>query len=893
MIHASLTKENPGEILKLSSNFEELTGWGADNILGRNVNILMPHFMASSHHRLLLNHLKNLQIGRSSTRMYKTLKSYIMHRSGYLLSCDVYISLHPILQDSPVYIVFVRVKNEAGEQILLNEDGKIEGFTQKIGNLLDLKNKVKSHYDTICVNLTEIQAVLEKLKQDRTPNCISLEEEGVRFRLPQKNTVPVDISYHSFDDKLYFSLSLGQQIDKKGDFDEEGPERFSERTLIQSPLHHQILSSPTSRITSQYQETNVMEDGEKNELFSTSRKLVTKRNKKKEEVKLNDICSSVGSSSKYSITKFERALNMMPRNPRVRLLYLSFLFLMIIVSGVILIVFQQKVRPTLDQIHSSGEVISNLIFRLVRYTDVYAYARILWQANVGLTELDRYNQYGYTVKTIDYNFQVMLAVLESLRERNEVIRNFVYRLDKKLFNQIYSDRVPVYEILVNGSIVVMREDNLFDLTTELVATGSKFLYSGMPFDENNPYMIFLINNTMNEPLLAGQRELPILMDDNAVKLNDLCVYTYMMISVTFGLAVVIFIYFHNIVMKFIQERSHFLFMLTNIDEKHIFEHLRLLENFQATLNETSHLIEIQPRQRSSSKRIVDSKGINRKLHLIYLAILVFLLGICSVSPMMSLLVKKFSKTILKKLNLMAQSNYIFYNLVYYWNAVEAYAQYGVYEYEYIKDTPIGEAIKTAAEGVLGVQDFFINDLLNPENGMSDNSILYSTAVGDLCDLYSFGDEVLERICPTLGGGAATKGIIGLHEYHVLALNAMQECYTQSNKTWEASKRCLGLQEVVNVEVFYPYTYSSFNNIDILIREAMVKDYDQMNGFISGFMIVYLVLYVFVGTWVGWKIKMRLEIEMTDWRKMIRQIPFAIANESKLMKTFLQKHREDL
>jgi len=281
------------------------------------------------------------------------------------------------------------------------------------------------------------------------------------------------------------------------------------------------------------------------------------------------------------------------------------------------------------------------------------------------------------------------------------------------------------------------------------------------------------------------------------------------------------------------------------------------------------------------------------LYMLYLAVFLLLLAICSVYPIMTVIIKSNSKTILKKLNLMAQSNKNFYNVVYYWNVVYAYAMHGLSEYEHVKNMPIKEGVKAAAEDVLGVQDFIINDLLNPENGLSENELLYNTAVGNLCDLYTFEDEILMKLCPTLGGGAATRGILGLHLYHVVGLQAVESCYTESDHTWEDSKICLAMEEIVNIEVFYPYTYNSYKNIDKLIREEMVKNYEKVNDSIVQFVVIYIVLYALLGTLAGWKIKRRLEEEITDWRKMLRHIPFVIANESKLMKVFLARNREDV
>jgi len=46
--------------------------------------------------------------------------------------------------------------------------------------------------------------------------------------------------------------------------------------------------------------------------------------------------------------------------------------------------------------------------------------------------------------------------------------------------------------------------------------------------------------------------------------------------------------------------------------------------------------------------------------------------------------------------------------------------------------------------------------------------------------------------------------------------------------------------------------------------------------------------VLVGSVVGWRILKKMNEEMNDWRKMIRQLSFIVGKENKFEKVFVQK-----
>ena len=162
--------------------------------------------------------------------------------------------------------------------------------------------------------------------------------------------------------------------------------------------------------------------------------------------------SSVGSSFKAEMVKLEQAIHVVPKNSRLSLLHYTVLFYMVLLAGP-LIGFQLQSNTTLNLVQSSVEVMSKSIFRLVRITDLTQYTRILWEADIGLLEADRYESLGYNTSIRDTAITQLYKVVDELNQRNNDIRAFVYKLDSNLQDSLYKDRIPVYEMNSSGIII--------------------------------------------------------------------------------------------------------------------------------------------------------------------------------------------------------------------------------------------------------------------------------------------------------------------------------------------------------------------------------------------------------------------------------------------------------
>jgi len=885
-VYSSITLENPGKIVKASTNILGITGWSPKDIQGLNVNVLMPDFIALKHKTMLANHINSIHSGEKSTRIYKTISTYILHKEGYVLPCDIYISLHPYVQDSLVYITFIKIRDAKLEQILIAENGKIEGFTRNIGETLYLDTFENIALEDICKNHLEVKKYIKrvlskKIKQPLLANFFSDKSSHQTIL----KTYLIDLKPYFFDRKCYWSILFLRDQSKKGQksptfmpikrSDDDSEEtclsdiceqitanrgsKIQIPSLDASPSFSRRGKSPylnldedppswnasSPRVFGQYSPT-LRDENTARMPNSTQRALLARRPQesrrrthleKQKEVQQFELevmaSSSVGSVKRKSRTKLELLINTIPKNPNIQKLFIVLMALMAI-SGIPLIAFAFKAKNTLNRVHGSGEIISKSVFRIVRFTDTYGYSRIIWQAATGILASDRYAQFGYTGNLIDINVAALPSVLQTIKDNNAALRSYVYQLDDNLRDRMYKDTLPIYVQQSDGSIQTQRQANLFDFATELVSEGTKLVTSGIAYDGTNPYLLFIMNNTSNDALIVGENQVQILKDDSKSKLDDLRTYTYIGMGIIALLGVCVIEFFHNIVRKFTRERSQFINIFIALDEKILREQIRLTERFLAsTLKEERDFEKIQSAKLDNKnkgkhlpKKMVTLTGINRILYSLYIAIIWFVFMVFLAYPILSNETRVGSKAVLQKLNLMTQSNLYFYYTLLLFNGIYGYVQ--EYSTATMKNKPISTEWPLVLEGLTKVQDFMIYDLLDPVDGLGSDTELVDTVVGNLCEIYYIDDPILMGLCPTLGGSAVTKGLVGLSSYTIAALQSVQNHFVNSNKTKEAMIEALANQDLINIEIFYPFTYMAYQKIDELIRAEIVKDFDNFN-----------------------------------------------------------------
>ena len=239
-----------------------------------------------------------------------------------------------------------------------------------------------------------------------------------------------------------------------------------------------------------------------------------------------------------------------------------------------------------------------------------------------------------------------------------------------------------------------------------------------------------------------------------------------------------------------------------------------------------------------------------------------------------------------KMSLMARSNLNLYNTNFLLTTIYEYVQEN--RTTYARGLPLKQEWERTFELMTHVQDFLLLEILDTKKGLGGNLQLRELVTGSLCDSVQVSDESLIAFCKTMGGGVVQRGIVGLNSYTLASVKEVKDYFDNSAKTYEDMYIALNFGGLINIEIFYLFTYEAYKRIDFLIREELAKDFDSFRFRVKEIVAIYILIYVVFGVVASRKIKNRLEKEITDWRKIIRQIPYSVVNESKLLKSYLSK-----
>jgi hypothetical protein len=102
-----------------------------------------------------------------------------------------------------------------------------------------------------------------------------------------------------------------------------------------------------------------------------------------------------------------------------------------------------------------------------------------------------------------------------------------------------------------------------------------------------------------------------------------------------------------------------------------------------------------------------------------------------------------------------------------------------------------------------------------------------------------------------------------------------------------------MRGLVDVEDFYYDNLRAIMWVDELIRTQITNDFSSYEDSLIEIIIPYLIAYIIFGGMLSKKITRVLQREISDWRKVIRQIPHPIMSEDKQMKAYLAKISEGM
>jgi len=162
LIYIIMKKEQIGNVLFTTPNVENVFQYSSYDLIGKNVNTLMPGFYKERHNRILVAHIDK---SRTSI-MNRNRAVFGQKRDGYILPITLYVSIFPYFQNQLIYIGILRPVQTFDEFILVLPNGTLDGFSENVAKTLGLEPERVREYDLkdICEELEKYHRAFEYLK---------------------------------------------------------------------------------------------------------------------------------------------------------------------------------------------------------------------------------------------------------------------------------------------------------------------------------------------------------------------------------------------------------------------------------------------------------------------------------------------------------------------------------------------------------------------------------------------------------------------------------------------------------------------------------------------------------------------------------------------------------
>lgn len=134
VVHISGNKENSGRILKTNQGLTKVFGYNKTEVMGHQINILMPSLYARRHNEFVE---KYFDTGHAT--VFNTERTfYGLHRNGFCFCIKLFVKHMPSLDEGIQYVGMMKQQQSEFEFILTSPKGVIDSFTSGVTSLLNL-----------------------------------------------------------------------------------------------------------------------------------------------------------------------------------------------------------------------------------------------------------------------------------------------------------------------------------------------------------------------------------------------------------------------------------------------------------------------------------------------------------------------------------------------------------------------------------------------------------------------------------------------------------------------------------------------------------------------------------------------------------------------------------
>jgi len=882
VLNISMEKEKFGEIVYSSVNISKSLGWNSKEVVGKNVNFLYPKFLKKINTQLLKDAFE-----KNPSKRKRFSEIYLLKKKGDLVPCFFETSIHPDIQQGIQCITVIQENAEQFEQIILSQSGTVVlGFTRKIGKFLLLKAQDKISFRDICRNSHHFEAFIQsKIKEEGqkillhlTPNqrkssktfqftvCVKLHQNHEDF-FWILNFFSTDIS----DKQLKNSQNTEDQEILDSIPSEKENEPLTIRCTTEAILAPKCISDRSSLL--------LLEDIQQNTTIDPAAFLER-------------------DSERW---KVENALYRISKEKRIRLLNILFLIFLLFTTG-LLYGFQNRNTQVLNTLTANVDIAATSLTRLLRIINVYGLCLYQLSFSEGTMFIDRFAQWGLPNAKAATLVQFSLSVTDLLFY-NTKLRNSIDRIEEGLTGSL-DQKIPVYDLDLNGAVYTNRSLNSFDLVTEIVAKIQKIKFKkyNQIFGNNDTDIAFIIHNAVDSLLEISEQSIFVVKEDAQEKIENLLKRTFFLVALMGVFGLMLFGFFGYIVLLIIRDRRKCLDILRRIDEADVCDYLNGVQRFCSLLEGKDFSIQLvheqieelkgsfrlhqcQQQNPMRKKKPANHRGRDRQIIQVILFVFALVLFIFFGYFCMYAMVSNQNQKISNKVDLMVDSNYHFYEISLMKTSMLRY--FNGFTNMTLRSRPYDKEWKKIYQDFSNINNE-LTKVTDMQNGLGKDPGVTELLVGDLCEqpLSSFA-KVFGHPCDDVLNGVARKGILGIINAFLYLYQTSKPDFDGSSMTKNDSIRILNSPEQIQSEVLVPIYYMhSCDTINQRMRKQLLKDASEQTKIVQDVAIFFILVYLTVVPVLWWKVQKLLVEEKVKWRRIFRMVPITLAASSKMIKTYI-------
>ena len=631
-IFFSMNKERFGKILKISQNITEELGWRNEDLIGKNIPSLFPTFLQTGFIKALEAHSEGV-----NNYLHQNIAFFINDSQGNILPCNIYLSFSPYLGKEMNYICFIRLKKSVEDFILINNDGKIEGWTSHIGEVLGLKNTSSYRIQDFCrdwnMNITgksDLRTTVRETSFSVDNGHLQISKASslrMKRRLTDESSHDTQqywLRFNALSQGINFNRELLVRTENKIIFDislivltvypfEKQQQLTDFRTVKCNPyennddsknipseghgtnsLHKtthildedveeiemeeldEFVASPKKESSKLIKKIIMVDEKEPQVINSTDSQLLNELKARKVDPRrfaFDRDSSSVMSANNQNI--FSHLEEAVYVVPRENSLKILHVLVLLffVLCGSMLVVQFFTTRRELNLIQENASTVISFTESISYVVELNRRMRQLLFFPDSLFALDRHVVVGQP----DFQTGILVALTPTvgkLNNQSRAAREGLSKIDEKFLARLYEKNLPLINRGENS--VSNRKISLFDMPVEVIAATVRISKSPVGvINKNNTDLLFILNNTLNDYLIKAESVSPMLLEDTETKINKFTssILICLTIAIVFGAMLLIVLAYEE--RKHILKRNQFIDILLMNNEHYVEEYLKV------------------------------------------------------------------------------------------------------------------------------------------------------------------------------------------------------------------------------------------------------------------------------------------------------------------------------